>query len=123
MTQVVLPSKFAGRNMPDLSADADPESGYQLIEEGQVSNFFGGTSFVAPQLNGITALFDQGIGGRVGALNPLLYGLQNYVSTDVTAGDNWGYNAVAGYENASGNGTLDATRVGIALLALKYFNP
>ncbi len=123
VTQVVLPSNFAGRNMPDLSTDADPESGYQLIEEGQVENFFGGTSFVAPQLNGVTALFDQGVGGRVGALNPLLYGLQNYVSTDITAGDNWGYNAVAGYENASGNGALDATRVGIALLALKYFNP
>ncbi len=122
VTQVVLPSKFAGRNMPDLSTDADPESGYQFIEEGQVQNFYGGTSFVAPQLNGVTALFDQGVGGRVGALNPLLYGLQNDVSTDITAGDNWGYNAIAGYENASGNGALDATRVGIALLALKYFN-
>ena len=123
VTQVVLPSNFAGRNMPDLSTDADPESGYQYVEEGEVINFYGGTSFVAPQLNGVTALLDQGVSGRIGALNPLLYGLQNYVSTDITVGDNWGYNAVAGYENASGNGTLDATRVGIALLALKYFNP
>ena len=123
VTQVVLPAKFAGRNMPDLSTDADPESGYVLIEEGQAENFFGGTSFVAPQLNGVTALLDQGVGGRIGALNPLLYGLQSYVSTDITAGDNWGYNAVAGYENASGNGALDATRLGIALLALKYFSP
>ena len=120
--QVTLPAKFAGRNTPDLATDADPESGFQYIEEGQVQNFYGGTSFVAPQLNGVTALLDEGVGGRIGALNPLLYGLQSIISTDIVAGDNWGYNAIAGYENASGNGTLDATRLGIALLALKYLN-
>jgi subtilase family serine protease len=120
--QYVLPANFAGRNMPDLSANADPESGYQYIEEGAVSNFYGGTSFVAPQLNGVTALLVQGVGGRVGELNPLLYGLGNVISTDITAGDNWGYNAVSGYENATGNGTLDATRLGLALLALKLIH-
>ena len=117
--QYVLPANFAGRNSPDLSANADPESGYQYIEEGAVSNFYGGTSFVAPQLNGVNALFVQGLGGRTGQLNPILYSLGSLVSTDIKAGDNWGYQAAAGYENATGNGVLDAARLAIGLAAVK----
>ena len=117
--QYVLPANFAGRNMPDLSANADPESGYQYIEEGGVVNFYGGTSFVAPQLNGVNALFVQGLGGRTGQLNPLLYSLGSLISTDIKAGDNWGYQAAGGYENAVGNGALDATRLAIGLAAAK----
>ncbi len=117
--QYVLPASFAGRNMPDLSANADPESGYQYIEEGEVVNFYGGTSFVAPQLNGVNALFVQGLGGRTGQLNPLLYSLGSLISTDIKAGDNWGYQAAGGYENAVGNGALDATRLAIGLAAAK----
>ena len=117
--QYVLPAKFAGRNSPDLSANADPESGYQYIEEGGIVNFYGGTSFVAPQLNGVNALYVQGLGGRTGQLNPLLYSLGSLISTDIRAGDNWGYAAAAGYENAVGNGTLDATRLAIGLAAAK----
>ncbi len=117
--QYVLPANFAGRNSPDLSTDADPESGYQYVEEGGVINFYGGTSFVAPQLNGVNALFVQGLGGRTGQLNPILYSLGSLISTDITAGDNWGYHAAAGYENATGNGVLDATRLAIGLAAVK----
>ena len=117
--QYALPANFAGRNLPDLSANADPESGYQYIEEGEVVNFFGGTSFVAPQLNGVNALFVQGLGGRTGQLNPTLYALGSLISTDIKAGDNWGYQAAGGYENAVGNGVLDATRLAIGLAALK----
>ena len=117
--QYVLPASFAGRNMPDLSANADPESGYQYIEEGGVVNFYGGTSFVAPQLNGVNALFVQGLGGRTGQLNPILYSLGSLISTDIKAGDNWGYQAAGGYENAVGNGALDATRLAIGLAAVK----
>ena len=117
--QYVLPANFAGRNTPDLSANADPESGYQFIEEGAVTNFEGGTSFVAPQLNGVNALFVQGLGGRTGQLNPILYALGPLISTDITAGDNWGYHAAAGYENAVGNGALDATRLAIGLAAAR----
>jgi kumamolisin len=119
VTLVTLPSKFAGRNMPDISTDADPESGYQFIEEGSVVTFEGGTSFVAPQLNGVTALAVQGLGGRVGLLNNVLYGLGLNGSDDIVAGDNWGYNAVAAYDNASGVGKLNATKLANSLLQLK----
>ena len=109
--QVVLPANFAGRNMPDVVADADPETGYQFISEGQVVDGYGGTSFVAPQLNGITALFTQMLGARVGQVNPAIYGLGNQAFPDVAAGDNWGYNALAGYDQATGVGKLDAEKL------------
>lgn len=114
-----LPSNFAGRNSPDLSTNADPESGYQYIEEGQIVDGYGGTSFVAPQLNGVTSLFVQGTGSRVGALNPTLYALGTTISRDIRLGDNWGYKAVSGYDNAVGVGVLDATRLIFTLAALK----
>ncbi len=115
VVQAILPANFAGRNMPDISADADPETGYQFIEGGLVGNFEGGTSFVAPQLNGTTALFVQFLGARVGQINPALYQLGNNVTTDITTGDNWGYSAFPGYDNAAGLGTLDATRLLVGL--------
>ena len=119
IVQYVLPANFAGRNLPDISTNADPESGYQYIEEGAVSNFYGGTSFVAPQLNGVNALFVQALGGRVGQLSPAINQLGNLATTDVVLGDNWGYDAIAGYDNAAGAGTLDATRLLIGLLTLQ----
>ncbi len=64
-----------GRAVPDLSADADPESGYieyAPSDAGQdgidsaTQPGWGGTSFVAPQLNGSAAVIDQLLGHRTG---------------------------------------------------------
>ncbi|MGI4975454.1 MAG: S53 family peptidase [Janthinobacterium lividum] len=118
LQQALLPL-FPGRNMPDLSANADPESGYATISEGAVVSGYGGTSFVAPQLNGVTALFVQALGSRVGQINPALYRLGSAASTDIRAGDNWGYAATSGYDNAVGVGVLDASRLLSGLLALQ----
>ena len=116
---ITLPADYAGRNLPDLSTNADPFSGYQFIDGGVVANGYGGTSFVAPQLNGVTALYVEALGHRVGQINPALYELDTLVSADVTTGDNWGYDAVAGYDNAAGIGTLDATKLLVGLAALQ----
>ncbi len=69
-----------GRALPDLSANADPESGYIayvpsfLTEDGlSPLQIFGGTSFVGPQLNGVTAVIDSYVGHRVGFWNPSIY--------------------------------------------------
>ncbi len=69
-----------GRAEPDLSADADPYSGYLLYEPSAVAvgqpalqGGWGGTSFVAPQLNGSTAVIDSYLGHRVGLWNPSIY--------------------------------------------------
>ena len=114
-----LPSNFAGRNTPDLSSNADPESGYQLLSEGSILNFYGGTSFVAPQLNGVTALLVDALGERVGQINPALYRLNASASRDISAGDNWGYSAITGYDNAVGVGVLDALHLLTGLESLK----
>ena len=69
-----------GRAVPDVSADADPYSGYLLYAPsfaaaGQpvLQGGWGGTSFVAPQFNGSTAVIDSYLGHRVGFWNPSIY--------------------------------------------------
>ena len=115
-TLVTLPANFKGRNLPDVSADADPFSGYLLYStaDGGWLNGYGGTSFVAPQLNGVSALARQRTGGRVGLWNPMLYRFAESRgqsgSVDITAGDNWYYDGVRGYEPAAGVGVIDAAR-------------
>jgi kumamolisin len=122
-----LPANFAGRNLPDLSLNADPETGYVVVDctDFQTSKHpscsetgWGGTSFVAPQLNGITALIDEAAGGRVGLLNPVIYALQQGSAygkwrpfNDIVAGDNWYYAGAAGYDDGSGIGTLNAANL------------
>jgi kumamolisin len=123
-----LPADFAGRNMPDLSLNADPETGYVVVDctDFQTSptsscaeGGWGGTSFVAPQLNGMTALIDQAAGGRVGLLNPVIYPLQQLTRywwgqkpfNDITAGDNWFYQGVEGYDDGAGIGTLNVANL------------
>jgi subtilase family serine protease len=72
----------SGRAEPDVSADADPETGYLTYSPAFVQGGYGpaleggwgGTSFVAPQLNGSTAEIDSYVGHRVGFWNPAIYG-------------------------------------------------
>ncbi len=70
----------SGRAVPDVSADADPFTGYLLYspaftQDGgaPLEGSWGGTSFVAPQLNGSTAVIDATLGHRVGFWNPSIY--------------------------------------------------
>ncbi len=69
-----------GRALPDVSTDADPYTGYLLYEpsaapigEPTLEGGWGGTSFVAPQLNGSTAVIESYVGHRVGFWNPSIY--------------------------------------------------
>jgi kumamolisin len=124
-----LPANFAGRNVPDISLNADPDTGYVIwytsdVNGFEVEQFIGGTSFVAPQLNGITALYDQGLGYRVGLLNNDLYNLvrlgaaysgRNPPLRDITKGDNWFYTGERGYDQATGVGVPDVTNLFKAL--------
>ena len=109
-----------GRAVPDLSTDADPFSGYLLYEpswapvnEPVLEGGWGGTSFVAPQLNGATAVIDSYLGHRVGFLNPLIYPLAVSAHSPLTpldqtgtGNDNVFYTGTAGlpYNEATGLG-------------------
>jgi kumamolisin len=117
-----LPAYYPGRNVPDISFNADPDTGYVLYYTSSVSGFgifpfFGGTSFVAPQLNGVSALLGEYLHGRrLGLLNFPLYLLgltgQGYQGPHaplraIAYGDNWFYFGRNGYSPAAGLGTLD----------------
>ncbi|MDR3445197.1 MULTISPECIES: S53 family peptidase [unclassified Dyella] len=120
-----LPANFKGRNVPDISLNADPETGYSFVSSTDGSGLLtgeGGTSFVAPQLNGISALLKQATYGRVGLWNPQIYAFQNIFSygpfspfNDIKAGDNWFYQGVPGYEPGAGIGTLNVTNLALFL--------
>jgi kumamolisin len=66
----------SGRAIPDLATDADPQTGYLVYAPSLGGNGigeYGGTSFVAPQLNGSTAVIDSYLGHRIGFWNPTIY--------------------------------------------------
>jgi subtilase family serine protease len=119
---VSLPGHYPGRNVPDVSYNADPYTGYVVVYTSDQDGFEvlgdgGGTSFVAPQLNGVTALLGQSLhGSRLGLLNYPLYALaltgQAYKGSHaplhvIDAGDNWFYQGRNGYSPAAGLGTID----------------
>lgn len=125
-----LPANFAGRNVPDISLNADPFTGYAIYYTGQATGIsgwnygFGGTSFADPQLNGITALLSQMAGRRLGLLNPVLYRIaRNHgydgnapAFNDITQGDNLFFYAAPGYDPASGLGSINALNLGQRLV-------
>lgn len=64
-----------GRNYPDVSANADVNTGYQIYAKSLGWHIVGGTSVVAPQFNGVTAVINSGKGTRMGFWNPQIYAL------------------------------------------------
>jgi len=123
-----LPSNYAGRNVPDISFNADPDTGYEIyytsnVNGPEILTFYGGTSFVGPQLNGTTALLGQYLHDRVGLLNIPLYELarnHGYRGKDaplraITEGTNWFYTGSPGYNPAAGLGTIDVYNLAKAL--------
>ena len=107
------PNGFVGRGVPDVAGDADPESGYNVLVDGQ-QTVIGGTSAVAPLWAGLLARINQSLGKNVGYLNPLLYN-KNVEGTlhDITVGSNGSYSAGPGWDACTGLGTPN----GAALLA------
>jgi subtilase family serine protease len=102
------------REVPDVSADADPTTGYVAYYKGAWSTV-GGTSAAAPTVAALVALADAEpscAGHPLGFLNPALYAHAADFS-DVTSGSNsfggvLGYSAGIGYDMASGLGTPTA---------------
>jgi len=118
-----LPARQPGRNLPDISLNADPYTGYLVYFAGAWEAGWGGTSFSSPQLNGITSVMSQAVGSRLGLLNPALYRLArnkgaygpNGAFNDITKEDNIGWKAGPGYDAASGLGSINAANLADAL--------
>jgi kumamolisin len=104
----VNPGSFAGRGVPDVAGDADPQTGYDVYVDGQAT-VVGGTSAVAPLWAGLIACLNEMLGKPVGFLNPTLY--SQVAGTgglhDVTSGNNGAYAAGPGWDACTGLGSPD----------------
>lgn len=108
------------REVPDLSIDGDPATGYVAYYLGAWRTV-GGSSVSAPAIAALTALADASAacaGHSIGFLNPGLYraAAGDFAANfhDVTLGDNSfdsvaGFAAAPGYDMASGLGTPAAS--------------
>ena len=100
-----------GRGVPDVSGNADPESGYQVMVDG-TSLVIGGTSAVAPLWAALIARLNASLGRPVGFLNPQIYA-HAAACRDIVTGNNGAYSAGRGWDACTGLGSPN----GIALLA------
>jgi hypothetical protein len=104
----------AGRGVPDVAGNADPNSGYVLVIGGQSVGPIGGTSAVAPLYAGFVALANATLGEPLGYLNYNLYNLANSPALlDIADGGSNafdgapGYTAGPGYDCCTGLGRID----------------
>jgi kumamolisin len=102
--------QFKGRGVPDVAGDADPNTGYKVLVDGQ-EMVIGGTSAVAPLMAGLIARVNQQKGKSAGFLNPVLYANPSFCR-DITIGNNdttvthEGYSARVGWDACTGLGVL-----------------
>jgi kumamolisin len=120
-----IPASMTGRGIPDVSANADSLTGWDVIGPGPGNDPktpfegpVGGTSGAAPFWAAVTALIDQDLAGKnlplVGFANPALYafaqapaGLPAPAFHDVTQGTNLHFAAGPGWDFATGLGSPD----------------
>jgi kumamolisin len=98
-------TKRRGRGVPDVSGDADPETGY-IVRVNGARQTFGGTSAVAPPWAGLIALINESLRRTVGFIQPQLYGPSFAVAfRDISDGNNGSYSAGAGWDACTGLGS------------------
>jgi uncharacterized protein (TIGR03437 family) len=120
------------RHTPDISLDAALHDAYLITSNGGLAAV-AGTSASAPSMSGIVALLNQYVVSKgiqkapgLGNINPQLYRLAQAAPSvfhDIVNGDNivpcqqgtpdcttgsFGYKAIAGYDQATGLGSIDA---------------
>jgi hypothetical protein len=117
-----IASSASMRMVPDLSTDADPNTGFVEYFTGSAQGAchtgceagfgsVGGTSIGAPMVSSMVAVGAQGCNvNRLGFINPALYAMASTGFNDVTVGNNdlynvGGYSAGPGYDMASGLGS------------------
>ena len=103
-----------GRGVPDVAADADPNTGYRVIVDGQ-SQVIGGTSAAAALWAALFALINQAAAKACGQPHAALYA-HPIALRDITSGDNKaaggvGYAAARGWDACTGLGAPKGTDV------------
>jgi hypothetical protein len=121
----------SGRMVPDVSADADPATGYSIycsVAAAGCSGWLtvGGTSAAAPLWAGLVSDGNQYLAAQskapLGSLPATLYRLYNSsqaysIYHDITSGNNLYYQAGSGYDLASGIGSPDGWNFARAVAA------
>jgi kumamolisin len=102
-----------GRGVPDVAGNADPETGYQVLVDGQ-SEVIGGTSAVAPLWAALLCRMAQSAGHSFGLVQEILYagvGAEEPAPglRDITSGNNGAYQATPGWDACTGLGTPEGT--------------
>lgn len=114
------------RNVPDVSLNGDPNTGYAIYHDGQWA-IYGGTSCAAPLWAAFTALVNQERAGSqmqpLGFASPTLYNIGTGSSRstnfhDITKGNNLYYPAGMGYDNATGLGSFNGANLFASLTNL-----
>lgn len=104
------PGAGTGRGVPDVAANADPDTGYRVRIDG-TDTVVGGTSAAAPMWAALLALGHQAAGRPLGFVNPDLYRSYGTLPKlaaafhDITQGDNGAYRAAPGWDPCSGMGS------------------
>ena len=101
-------NKRKGRGLPDIAANADSATGYNVLVDGQWI-VVGGTSAVAPLIAGLIALVNQKLKRKAGFIHPKIYASKTNVFKDITVGNNitaknGGYKAGPGWDACTGLG-------------------
>jgi kumamolisin len=102
-------SPLGRRGVPDVAADADPQSGYEVLVDG-TSAVIGGTSAVAPLWAALLARINALAGRSAGFVNPALYGKPSALR-DITLGNNGGFAASPGWDACTGLGSPDGAEL------------
>ncbi len=91
------------RGVPDVAANADPDTGYVVRVDGN-ELVLGGTSAVSPLWAALIARINEKRGKPVGYVNPQIY--QNPKALrDITQGSNGDYEATVGWDACTGIGS------------------
>lgn len=107
-----------GRGLPDISAVADPATGYTVLVDG-TEMVVGGTSAVAPLWAGLIALMNEQLGKNLGWFHPALYSTvaQHKALNDITSGTNGGFSAGKNWDACTGLGSPNGKAILEALRA------
>jgi kumamolisin len=106
---------LAKRGVPDVAANADPDTGYLVRVDGN-DVVLGGTSAVSPLWAALIARINEKRGQPVGYLNPQIY--QNPKALrDITQGSNGEYEATVGWDPCTGNGSPNGAELASVLHA------
>jgi len=98
---------LAMRGVPDISSNADPNSGFNIRVDGG-NYIFGGTSAASPMWSALVAVNSAVQGKKLGSVNAIVYAGKQSLR-DIVSGNNGAWEASVGWDAATGLGSINAT--------------